>query len=118
MTAIQQVAQIQIEALASIIKNPNSVDRFNLCKLLQIQDDEIVSAANRLLDIFTNILHNNPECIKLLNDYQLMVCSHILFQIEDEIILDDPGSVAEAWSLIMEAQRKFHPELKLVISNI
>ena len=47
MTAIQQVAQIQIEALASIIKNPNSVDRFNLRKLLQIQDDEIVSAANR-----------------------------------------------------------------------
>ena len=47
-----------------------------------------------------------------------MVCSHFLFQIEDEIILDDPGSVAEAWSLIMEAQRKFHPELKLVISNI
>ena len=114
---IKQIAEIQIEALTSIVDNPSSVNHDDLRKFLQIQDNEIISAAEHLIDVYRNIL-DNPRCIALLNEYQLMVCSHILFEIEDDIILDDPLAVNEAWHLIVEAQKKFHPELRIIINNM
>ena len=114
---IKQIAEIQIEALTSIVNNPSSVNHDDLRKFLQINNDEIIEAANNLIQVYRNI-YDNPACIRLLNEYQLMVCSHILFQIEDELIVDDPISVNHAWSIIIEAQKKFHPELRLIINNM
>lgn len=114
---IKQIAEIQIEALTSIVKNPSSVSHEDLRKFLQIQDEEIIEASEHLIMVYQNI-QQDVNCIALLNEYQLMVCSHILFEIEDDIILDDPLEVNHAWSLIVEAQKKFHPELRIIINNM
>ena len=116
---IEYIADIQIEALTSIVNNPGSVNHEDLRKYLQIEDEEITQAANKLIDVYINI-KENPNCIKLLNEYQLMVCSHLLFEIEDEFIVEDLGliEVNNAWGLIIEAQRKFHPELRIIIDNL
>lgn len=114
---IQQIAEIQIEALTQIVKNPSSVDHEDLCKYLQIKDEEIVEAAENLIHKYRMVL-DEPRYVAFLSEYQLMVCSHILFQIEDELIMDDPIAVNRAWDLIIDAQKKFHPELRIVINNL
>lgn len=111
---IKQIATIQIDALISIINKPIRVDHTLLRRYLQIEDDSIRDAASRLCDIYQQ-LRDKPETICLLNEYQLYICSHILFRMEDEWITDNSSGVAGAWAIIMNASEKFHQELNLVI---
>lgn len=116
MEVIKEVVKIQLEALKSILKNPDSVDRHGLKTYLQISGEEITEATNKLIDEY-NQIYKYPWLIRQLSEYQLMVCSHILFNIEDEYIQEYPESVSKAWELIMKAQENNHPEFKIIIGG-
>ena len=51
----------------------------------------------------------------LSSEYQLYICSHILFKMEDEWIHDLSQGVYGAWELLHKETNKFHPELTLII---
>jgi hypothetical protein len=111
---ISKIASIQKEAIHRIIEKPEEHDNNLLVELLQIDLEEIVVAAEQLYN-FYNELETMPWLINLANEYQLLVCSHILFRMEDEWILDNSQGVYGAWGIIHQALSKFHPEFKLII---
>ena len=97
---VKNIAQIQIEALTNIKNNITTTEPDLLRKLLQINYEEI---------------YEMPQLIKTLNEYQLYICSHILFKMEDEWIHDLSQGVYGAWELLHRETNKFHPELTLII---
>lgn len=113
---IKQIAEIQVEALNSIIANPSEVNFLDLRDYLEVDDADIVSAATRLKDVYLHIseAEDSSRLIALLNEYQLGSCIHILFNIEDNLISEYPIEVNRAWSILMDAQKKFHPELSII----
>ena len=50
----------------------------------------------------------------MLNEYQLMICSHILFKMEDEWLIDNSQGVCGAWELLHKIQINYHPEITLL----
>ena len=114
---IGDIARIQMEALSTIINDPEQVNYSVLRKYLQIEEGDIVEAAKHLYNVYHAMIFK-PQLIHLLNEYQLYICSHILFRMEDEWLQDNPSGVAGTWAIIMTDSEKFHPELNLVISNL
>lgn len=110
---IKRIASIQMEALSNIIENPEDSDHELLIKFLQVKPDEIVSSAETIYTFYKEV-EDMPELIKMANEYQLLVCQHILFRMEDEWIIDNSWGVFGAWSLLHEALGKFHPEFRLI----
>ena len=106
---IRRIASIQMDALSNIIENPEDKDHELLIKFLQVKPDEIVSAAENVYNFYKEV-EDMPELIKMANEYQVLVCHHILFQMEDEWIIDNSQGVFGAWSFLHEALDKFHPE--------
>ena len=67
-----------------------------------------IDAYKQLIDI--------PTAIYCLDEYQLLLCSHILWKMEEVWILDNPQGVNGAWLEINKAISKFHPEYTLIIN--
>jgi hypothetical protein len=111
---IKRIASIQMDALSNIIENPEDKDHDLLITLLQVKSDEIVSSAEQVYNFYKEV-ENMPELIKMANEYQVLVCHHILFQMEDEWILDNSEGVFGAWAFLHEALSKFHPEFRLML---
>lgn len=111
---IKRIASIQMDALSNIIENPEDKDHELLIKFLQVKPDEIVSAAESIYTFYKEV-EDMPELIKMANEYQLLVCQHILFQMEDEWIIDNSWGVFGAWSLLHDTLGKFHPEFRLIL---
>lgn len=111
---IKRIASIQMDALSNIIENPEDSDYDLLITLLHVKPDEIVSAAENIYTFYKEV-EDMPELIKMANEYQLLVCHHILFQMEDEWIIDNSQGVFGAWSLLHEELGKFHPEFRLIL---
>ena len=83
---VKLIAGIQIESLNSIkedVKNGNDIAQDLIKKLLQIEDDEIIRALDEHIELYVEI-ENTPQLINMLSEYQMLVCSHILFRMEDE----------------------------------
>ena len=97
-TVIKNIAQIQVEALTHISKNLEDTDHYLLKKLLQLYSDMI----------------EYPQLIKTLTEYQLYVCSHILWKMEEEWITDNSQGVLGAWAIIQKYTNVLHPELTLL----
>lgn len=57
---------------------------------------------------------NTPQLINMLSEYQMMVCSHILFRMEDEWVHTNSQGVLGTWAIFQRANLKFHPELTLL----
>lgn len=121
---IYSIAEIQIEALQRIKANedkPNaSLSRELVLKFLGIEDDsstrlqqEVNEVINQRIETYKQI-QEYPHLIKMLSEYQLFVCSHILFKMEDTWILDNAQGVTGAWAIIKEAAYKFRPEFSLL----
>ena len=114
---IQLIAEIQVEALKRLKTN---WDRYNddnyglVSKLLQITDNEIDKSIDEHLRIYNDLI-DMPTTLVMLSEYQLMLCSHILFKMEDEWITFNPNGVVGAWDAIREANMKYHPEFTLII---
>lgn len=117
---IKKIANIQIEATKRIQKDPQDNDTELLQNLLKVEYEEeafiedVIRVAKDREEVYTNIL-DNPNLIKGLDEYQLHICSHILFRMEDEWINDNVDGVIGTWSLLNKLIGKFHPEFKLVI---
>lgn len=111
---VKNIAQIQIEALTNIKNNITTTEPDLLRKLLQINNEEMLDSVNHHIRIYEEI-YEMPQLIKTLNEYQLYICSHILFKMEDEWIHDLSQGVYGAWELLHRETHKFHPELTLII---
>lgn len=111
---VKNIAQIQIEALTNLKKNQSTTEPTLLRKLLQITDEEVEESLDHHIQIYEEI-YEIPSLIKTLNEYQLYICSHILFKMEDEWVHDLSQGVYGAWELLHRETNKFHPELTLII---
>lgn len=133
---IKNIAEIQIEALQRIIDNedkPNaSLSQELLIELLNIDISQLEEGTpyNKMNQKLKTLIHRKvdmridaykqmieiPTAIYCLDEYQLLLCSHILWKMEEVWILDNSQGVNGAWLEINRAISKFHPEYKLIIN--
>ena len=121
---INSIAEIQIEALQRIKANENKpnaqLSKELVLKFLGLEDDnyelevheQVQEVIDQRIETYKNI-QEYPYLIKMISEYQLFMCSHILFKMEDTWIVDNPQGVYGAWSIIKEAIYKFRPEFSL-----
>lgn len=113
---VKLIAGIQIESLNSLkedITKGNNIAQDLIKKLLQIDNDEIIQALDEHIELYVEI-ENIPQLINILSEYQMLVCSHILFRMEDEWVHTNSQGVLGTWSILQKANLKFHPELTLL----
>lgn len=113
---VKLIAGIQIESLDSLkedISNGNNIAQDLIKKLLQIDNDEIIRALDEHIELYTEI-ENTPQLINTLSEYQMLVCSHILFRMEDEWVHNNSQGVLGTWAIFQKSNLKFHPELTLL----
>lgn len=113
---IKLIAGIQIESLNSLkddVNNGNNIAEDLIKKFLQIDNDEIIQALDEHLQLYVDI-EQTPQLINMLSEYQMLVCSHILFRMEDEWVHTNSQGVLGTWAIFQRANLKFHPELTLL----
>lgn len=113
---VKLIAGIQIESLNSIkedVKNGNDIAQDLIKKLLQIEEGEIRGVLDNMIKLYSDMIEY-PQLIKTLTEYQLYVCSHILWKMEEEWITDNSQGVLGAWAIIQKYTNVLHPELTLL----
>ena len=113
---IKLIAGIQIESLNSLkddVNNGNNIAEDLIKKYLQIDNDEIIQALDEHIQIYVDI-EQTPQLINMINEYQMLVCSHILFRMEDEWVHTNSQGVLGTWAIFQKSNLKFHPELTLL----
>lgn len=115
---IRDIAGIQKEALNNLLLHKEEVFEDHLCTLLGLSKEELtqeaVAVLERRIRIYSD-MEKVPQQIFLLSEYQLGVCSHILFKMEEEWLIHNSEGVFGAWELIREAMDRYHPEYKLIL---
>lgn len=111
---LDMVCDIQLNALQSIEDYPNKEQKL-AAKLIQSNLSDWNAQLDRLKATYQNI-KSIPQTITLLDEYQLLVCSHILFRMEQVWMVEYKYSygISSLWSVIHECMEKFHPEYKLL----
>lgn len=109
---LDMVCDIQLSAIESIKDYPNK-SRELAAKLIQEQESDWNAQIGRLTAMYQNI-KSIPQAITLLDEYQLLVCSHILFRMEPVWMVEYSYGISSLWSVIHECMEKFHPEYKLI----
>lgn len=113
---IKLIAGIQIESLNSLkddVNNGNNIAEDLIKKFLQIDNDEIIQALDEHIQLYVDI-EQTPQLINMINEYQMLVCSHILFRMEDEWVHTNSQGVLGTWAIFQKSNLKFHPELTLL----
>lgn len=122
---IKNIAEIQIEALKRLREKEGELNS-SLSKELVLKflglvkvgfEQDLREAIEDEIDNRTRIykeIIEYPDLIKTLSEYQLYLCSHILFRMEDTWIIDNSQGVYGAWEIISTSLDKFHPELTLL----
>lgn len=113
---IKLIAGIQIESLNSLkddVNNGNNIAEDLIKKFLQIDNDEIIQALDEHIQLYADI-EQTPQLINMINEYQMLVCSHILFRMEDEWVHTNSQGVLGTWAIFQKSNLKFHPELTLL----
>lgn len=111
---LDMVCDIQLDALQSIKDYPNKEQKL-AAKLIQSNLSDWNAQLDRLKAIYQNI-KSIPQAITLLDEYQLLVCSHILFRMEQVWMVEYSYGISSLWSVIHECMEKFHPEYKLLLT--
>lgn len=109
---LDMVCDIQLDALQSIRDYPNKEQKL-AAKLIQSNLSDWNAQLGSLRATYKNI-KSIPQAITLLDEYQLLVCSHILFRMEKFWIVEYSYGITSLWSVIHECMEKFHPEYKLI----
>ena len=111
---LDMVCDIQLNALQSIEDYPNKEQKL-VAKLIQSNLSDWNAQLGKLKATYQNI-KSIPQAITLLDEYQLLVCSHILFRMEQVWMVEYKYSygISSLWSVIHECMEKFHPEYKLL----
>lgn len=116
---IQRIATIQVEALTNILNNfdnlnPSEHDMLkDLLFIIPESKEEVIDTIKNRIQGYQEIARY-PNLIKAIDEQQLYICSHILFQMEEEWLLDNSQGVYGAWSILFKESYKFHPELTLI----
>lgn len=113
---IKLIAGIQSESLNSLkddVNNGNNIAEDLIKKFLQIDNDEIIQALDEHIQLYVDI-EQTPQLINMINEYQMLVCSHILFRMEDEWVHTNSQGVLGTWAIFQKSNLKFHPELTLL----
>ena len=133
---IKNIAEIQIEALLRIIDNENkpnaSLSQELIIDLLNIDVSQLEEGTpyNKMNQKLKTLIHRKvdmridaykqmieiPTAIYCLDEYQLLLCSHILWKMEEVWILENSQGINGAWLEINRAISKFHPEYTLIIN--
>lgn len=115
MASIQMDAILPLTKLKSDYSNlDKSDDILRGIQILQVEPWEIKREAKQRYNYYKEVA-NNPELLLMAPEYQLLICSHILFRMEDEWMINNSQGVYGAWTLIHESMSKFHPEFSLII---
>ena len=109
---LDMVCDIQLDALKSIQDYPNK-SRELAAKLIQESESDWDNQIGRLTAIYQNI-KSIPQAITFLDEYQLLVCSHILYRMEPIWMIEYSYGISSLWSVIHECMEKFHPEYNLI----
>lgn len=109
---LDMVCDIQLDALQSIKDYPNKEQKL-AAKLIQSNPSDWNTQLGRLKATYQDI-KSIPQAITLLDEYQLLVCSHILFRMEQVWMVEYSYGISSLWSVIHECMEKFHPEYKLI----
>lgn len=109
---LDMVCDIQLDALESIKDYTNKEQKL-AAKLIQSNLSDWNDQLGRIKATYKNI-KSIPQAITLLDEYQLLVCSHILFRMEQVWRVEYSYGISSLWSVIHECMEKFHPEYKLI----
>lgn len=109
---LDMICDIQLDTLESINDYPNKEQKL-AAKLIQSNLSDWNAQLGRLKAMYQNI-KSIPQAITLLDEYQLLVCSHILFRMEQVWMVEYSYGISSLWSVIHECMEKFHPEYKLI----
>lgn len=110
---IIQIASIQLEAIRTIDQD-RSIPSDLAFKYLEIPSESQWDEAIETLERLYSQMMEMPSMIKMLNEYQLLICSHILYNMEDIWMIDNSEGVFGAWYEIHSQMEKYHPEFKLI----
>lgn len=111
-----EISEIQKKALEGLRNNPNKTDVYLIYRYIECGSDNILETVNRLWNMYNQIsLAKDPQYyISLLSEYQLGICIHILYRMEEQWMQSySQAEINSAWSILFKAQEKFHPEYKL-----
>lgn len=113
---LNKIVDIQIQALQELQKNPDSVDylHFGLLGINDIEIDILKVIEERIR--FWEKIKENPTLILTLDEYNLGICMHILYQMEDEWMakggtLEVVYGVNDVWNIFDSMYKRFHPEV-------
>lgn len=110
---IPELAEIQIEAFKKLKVAPNSVDQYQLTQLIELNNEDVQEVLDRRIR-YWELIKKMPGLIKGIPEYQLGICMHILFTMEETWVQHNPDGVNAMWDLFDELYQKFHPEIKLI----
>ena len=111
---LDMVCDIQLDAIKSIKDYPIK-SRELAAKLIQEHESDWDAQIERLTSMYQNI-KIIPQAITLLDEYQLLVCSHILFRMEQVWRVEYSYGISSLWSVIHECIEKFHPEYNIILT--
>jgi hypothetical protein len=112
-TLIQELADIQITSFEKLKAVPNSVDQYQLNELIEFNNNDILEVLDRRIR-YWQFIKEMPEAITGIPEYQLGICVHILFVMEETWVQTNVDGVIAMWDLFDEMYKKFHPEIKLI----
>lgn len=110
---IKELAQIQIDAFTTLMAEPDSVDQYQLNKLIEFDNNDIKEVLESRIR-YWKFIQDTPEAIIGIPPYQLGVCTHILFTMEETWVQDNADGVIALWDLFDNLYKKFHPEVNLI----
>ena len=112
-TVLEAIANIQCNALRQIIENPKA-NHQDFVKAFNIKEEDIVSTAEHYLHLY-EYTKEHPWYYQLTTEPQLLICIHILFQMEEQWIQENQEGVQGAWKHLLTAMNRFHPEYQTLL---
>lgn len=109
---ISNIASIQLEAIMTIAQDRSIPDDLAFQYLEIPSESQWDEAVETLRSLYLQMTEM-PTMIRMLSEYQLLICSHILYRMEDVWMIDNSEGVYGAWSEIHAQMKKFHPEFTL-----
>lgn len=109
---ISNIASIQLEAIMTIAQDRSIPDDLAFQYLEIPSESQWDHAIETLRELYIQMIEM-PTMIRMLSEYQLLICSHILYRMEDVWMIDNSEGVFGAWSEIHAQMKKFHPEFTL-----
>lgn len=109
---ISNIASIQLEAIMTIAQDRSIPDDLAFKYLEITSESQWDHAIETLRELYIQMIEI-PIMIRMLSEYQLLICSHIIYRMEEVWMIDNSEGVFGAWSEIHAQMKKFHPEFTL-----